>query len=135
VRWASDALAAGWHSRSLAILAGLDDPPNEFEVDRYARAALGELGAEWPGREELMGLLAFIIARGIVHGTIAAEAGCLELARLSSKGGHQRAELFAFVALDDDLEFARHEAGEHAMEEIREDIRREAQRLLDAAPR
>jgi hypothetical protein len=70
VDWPHAALVAGWDSSSLRILAGLDKPPNEFEVDHHLEAALEEADARLPSGDLLADLYAVAIAREIVAGSI-----------------------------------------------------------------
>lgn len=104
VDWAAEALAAGWESKPLAILAGLDKPPNEFETDRYLGDALGALGIVWPEKEELVRILALIVADEIVTGATTARAGCLELSKLSGATGYRH--LIEFHMAEDELDLA-----------------------------
>lgn len=66
VDWAVDALTSGWDSNALQVLAGLDKPPNEFEVDGYVERMLSELGVEMPRGTQVVNLYAVAIARDIL---------------------------------------------------------------------
>jgi hypothetical protein len=88
IDWANGALLSGRDTRPLAILAGLDEPPNEFELDMYLAAALRSLGLEMPGEDELTRILALIIAGDLVSGAIALKDGCSELSRLAGAAGY-----------------------------------------------
>jgi hypothetical protein len=105
VDWAGEALVAGWESKPLAILAGLDKPPNEFEIDRYLGEALTAAGITWPCKEELIRVLAVIIAEDIVTGATTARAGCGQLSKLCWSTGWPRF-LREFVNADDELDRA-----------------------------
>lgn len=37
---------SGWEGLSLSILAGLEHPPNEFEVEHYIDRVMRDLGVE-----------------------------------------------------------------------------------------
>jgi hypothetical protein len=104
VDWAGEALAAGWESKPLTILAGLDKPPNEFEIDRYLGEALACLGIARPEKEELVCVLALIIAGDIVTGAMTARAGCAELSKLSGATGYR--QLIEFHMAEDELDLA-----------------------------
>jgi hypothetical protein len=133
VDWACEALEAGWSSPALSILAGLDKPPNEFELDGYLAKALESLHLEWPDQEELVLISAILTAEGIVSGDVSPLAGCKELSSLYWDLGHP-AELRPFYELQLSLELAEEGLG-GTVEDIIKAIPREAQRLLDRAPR
>jgi hypothetical protein len=133
VDWACEALEAGWDSTALAILAGLDKPPNEFELDGYLAKALELLHLEWPDQEALVLISAIITAEGVVSGDVSPQAGCKELSSLYWDLGHP-AELRPFYELQLSLELAEEGLG-GAVADVIKTILPEAQRLLDLAPR
>ncbi len=75
VEWAGDALAGGWDTPALRILAGLATPANEFEVDDYVRQVLRERELEPIGRPRLMQRYARIVAEDIVSDAVDPEVG------------------------------------------------------------
>jgi hypothetical protein len=132
VDWAGEALAAGWDSKPLAILAGLDKPPNEFETDRYLGETLTSLGVAWPHKDELMRVLSVIIAGDIVAGETTARAGCAELTRLCIVTGYLP-PLMEFWAAEDELDLA--DRGVYGtVEDVSRHIVEAARRLLAYAP-
>jgi hypothetical protein len=132
VDWANMALAAGPGSTPIAILAGLEKPPNEFEVDRYLRDALTELGVEWPDKAELLRVFAIILAEDMLKGVASPKAACLELSKLCSTSGYPR-WLMDFYTAEDELDLA--ERGIFStVEEVAQHIISAARRMVDAAP-
>jgi hypothetical protein len=127
-----DALTAGWDAEPLAILAGLEKPPNEFEVDRYRRDALDELGIRCPAPGELPHLLALLLADDIVGGAVSPVVGCRELDRLYCATGYPEL-LMPFLLHEDQLELA--ERGVFGtIAEVRTRILEAARGLLDRTP-
>lgn len=106
VDWAVDALVAAWDSPSLEVLAGLDKPPNEFEVDRYVERALSEMGVEMPRGPQVVHLYAVAIAGDILAGTISPYDGAREMFRVCVATNYPE-ELRAWVGLEDEYELAR----------------------------
>ncbi len=132
VERACEALRGGWDCTPLAILAGLDKPPNEFEIDRYLRNALMELHIDWPEREELLRAYEVIVAEDIVTGRISPKVGCLELSKLCSTTKYPR-RLMDFYTAEDELDLA--EDGTHGtVEEVTRRILAAAQRMVEAPP-
>lgn len=126
VDWAVEALNAGWDALPLAILAGLDKPPNEFEVERYLREAMDELGVH-PDPSELPQLLMLILAGNVVSGAVSPIAGCRELYRLCHATGYPDS-LVPFWLLDHELELAEH--GSVTVEEVTSEILEAARALI-----
>lgn len=132
VAWANSALAAGWDCMPIAILAGLDTPPNEFEIDRYLRKALDELNIQQPERGELVRVLALTIAEDIVSGAKSPKDGCRELFRLCWTNGYPN-WLMEFCAADDELALA--EQGIYgSVDDVSREIMAAAQRLVASEP-
>lgn len=132
VDWAVDALVAGWESPSLEVLAGLDKPPNEFEVDRYVERALSELGVEMPRGPQVVHLYAVAIAGDILAGTISPYDGAREMFRVCVATNYPD-ELRAWVGLEDDYELAR-DGVYGNVDDIEKKIRDAAQRLVGRVP-
>lgn len=131
VEWAEEALLAGWDSKPLAVLAGLDIPPNEFETDRWLADTFKSLGLAWPDKAELLDLLAITVAGDIVAGTIAPDVGCKELSKLCWMTDYPK-KLMPFYAADDELDLAR-QGIYGTVENIAEDILKAARHLVEAA--
>lgn len=131
VDWAVAALVAGWESRSLEVLAGLDKPPNEFEVDRYVERALSELGVEMPRGPQVVHLYAVAIAGDILAGTISPYDGAREMFRVCVATNSD--ELRAWVGLEDEYELAR-DGVYGNVDDIEQQIREAAQRLVGRVP-
>ena len=106
VDWAVDALVGGWDSPSLRILAGLEKPPNEFEVDHFVARLAHELGIALPDRKGLTDQYALAIARDIVDGVTPPYDGAREL-RLLCISMHDMNNLSAWNGFEDQFELAR----------------------------
>lgn len=132
VDWAVDALVAGWDSLSLEMLAGLDKPPNDFEVDRYVERALAELGVEMPRGPQLVNLYAVAIAGDILAGTISPYDGAREMFRICVTTNYPD-ELRSWVGLEDDYELAR-DGFSGNVDDIEQKIREAARRLVGRVP-
>jgi hypothetical protein len=132
VDWAVDALVAGWESPSLEVLAGLDRPPNEFEVDRYVERALSELGVEMPRGAQVVHLYSVGIAADILAGTISPYDGAREMFRVCVATNYPR-EQRAWVGLEDDYELARDGVYGNVDDTVRK-IRDAARRLVSRVP-
>lgn len=132
VDWAVDALVVGWESPALEVLAGLEKPPNEFEVDRYVERALSELGVEMPRGPQVVNLYAVAIAGDILAGTISPYDGAREMFRICVATNYPN-ELRAWVGLEDDYELAR-DGVYGRMDDIEKKIREAAQRLVGRVP-
>jgi hypothetical protein len=131
IDWANEALLAGRDTRPLAILAGLDKPPNEFETDMYLAAALRSLGLEMPATYELIRLLALILAGDMVSGATSLKAGCSELSRLAGAAGYP-SWLENLCNADDALSLA--EGGVIGnVEEVTQRILNASRQLLEAS--
>ena len=100
VAWAGEALSAGWDTGPLRILAGLDEPPNEFEIGRCLGETMKSLGLEMPDTDDLVSIAAFIAASDIVGGTTPPRVGCEELSRLCSATGY-RENLMPFYTAEE----------------------------------
>ncbi len=132
VDWAVDALVAGWDSPALEVLAGLDKPPNDFEVDRYVDRALSELGVEMPRGPQVVHLYAVAIAGDILAGTISPYEGAREMFRICVAANYPE-ELRSWVGLEDDYELARD--GVHGnVDDIEQKITEAARRLVGRVP-
>jgi len=132
VEWAGDALLAGWDSKPLAVLAGLDKPPNEFETDRWLADTLKSLGLPWPDKSELLDLLALTVAGDIVGGAVAPDIGCKELSKLCWTTDYPK-KLMPFYAADDGLDLAR-QGIFGTVEAVTEDILKAARLLVETPP-
>jgi hypothetical protein len=132
IDWADRALLAGWDTRPLAILAGLDKPPNEFETDMYLAAALRSLGLEMPGKDDLIRILALIIAGDMVTGATSLKAGCSELSHLAGAAGYPP-WLMELYNADDALSLAE-EGIIGRVEEVTRHILDASRHLLGAGP-
>jgi hypothetical protein len=130
VEWAEEALLAGRDYKPLAVLAGLDKPPNEFETDRWLADTFKSLGLAWPDKAELLDLLAITVAGDIVAGTVAPDVGCKELSKLCWATGYTE-KLKPFYAADDELDLAR-QGIYGTVGSITEDILKAARRLVEA---
>lgn len=129
VAWAADALAEGIDTPSLRILAGLESPPNEFEVDRYLKAAADELGVRIPDRAGLVRLLAATLAGEIAAGRRSPEDGAKELYQLFRQA-ELHDELGVWTGLDDAVSLAKQ--GIHGdIQEVEKDIVRHARALAE----
>jgi hypothetical protein len=126
VDWAVDALTSGWDSPALQVLAGLDKPPNEFEVDRYVERMLSELGVEMPRGAQVVNLYVVAIARDILAATISPYDGAREMFRVCTATNYPQ-ELRSWVGLEDEYELAR--------DGVSGDIAETEQRIMEAAHR
>jgi hypothetical protein len=132
VEWANAALTDGWDCTPIAILAGLDIPLNEFETDRYLRDALEELKIHPPEREDLIRVLALIIAEDILSGAASPKEGCHELSKLAWTEGYPE-WLMDFYSADNALDLA--EQGVYgSVDGVSQDIVAASLRLVEAAP-
>lgn len=131
VDWAGEALAAGWDTEPLRVLAGLSRPPNEFETGRVLAETLKSLRLELPDTDELVRLAAFIVASDMVGGAMAPRAGCRELSRLCSATGY-RESLMPFYTAEDAYELA--ETGVYGtVEEVTVAVLDDARRLVESS--
>jgi hypothetical protein len=131
VDWAVDALVAGWDSPSLRVLAGLEKPPNEFEVDRYVTQVAQELRIDIPNRRGLGELYALVIARDLVDGAAPPYEGSRELRRLWLVLGCPTS-LQPWSMYEDGFELAR-DGIYGSVGDVERDIINEAKRMLAAA--
>lgn len=131
VDWAYAALVAGWDSGSLRILAGLDKPPNDFEVDSYLWRAVEEAGVKLPGEEELAELYALTVARDIVAGSVGPYEVSRELRSLWLATGCP-SRLSAWSAFEDQYELARDGVVFGDVADVEREIRAEARRMLSS---
>ncbi|HYQ80582.1 MAG TPA: hypothetical protein VEP68_03720 [Anaeromyxobacteraceae bacterium] len=131
VDWAVEALAAGWDSAPLRVLAGLVKPPNEFEVGRVLTETLKSLGLEMPEMDELVRAAAFVVAGDIVSGATLPRVGCAELSRLCSATGY-RESLMPFYTAEEAYALA--ETGVYGtVEEVTEAVLDDARRLVESS--
>jgi hypothetical protein len=126
VRWAETALER-LDSVSLAILAGLTAPQNEFEVDSYLERASKALGFQLPEPDDLARLYARIIAEDIVGGSVNPFDGCRILNRLAV--ATEQCALSVWIGLDDAVYLAR-EGIHDNLDSVESRIRAEAERML-----
>jgi hypothetical protein len=75
VEWATGMLTEGRDSPNLRMLAGLDDSVNTFEAEEHFRKALRELQIPEPDEAAKVRAYACDLARQILDGTLAPEAG------------------------------------------------------------
>jgi hypothetical protein len=126
VRWAENALER-LDSVSLAILAGLVAPQNEFEIDSYLERASKELAFQLPEPDGLARLYARIVAEDIVSESVDPFDGCRALMRLAVATDQRT--LWVWVGLDDDVDLARE--GLHGnLDSVKSRIRAEAERMV-----
>ena len=130
--WAYEALADGWDSGPLAILAGLDKPPNEFEIDRYLAEALRSLNIEPLDRDGLVTAWGLGLAHDLVAGAISPRDGCRGLSNLWRTAGFPERYLPFYLA-DEQLGLA-DEGIYGTAEAVAEDILKTARHLVETAP-
>jgi hypothetical protein len=130
VDWAVEAMLGGWDSLSLAVLAGLPKPPNEFEVDRCLTSMAAELKLDLPHSGAMPAVYAAAIAHDVVSCSLSPYEGSRELRRLWLATGCP-VTLSAWSGLEDKFELARD--GYFRVADVERDIVEEARRLLGQA--
>ncbi len=133
VDWAGEALSAGWVTGPLRILAGLDKPPNEFEIGMYLAETMKSLALEMPDTDGLVSIAAFIVAGDIVSGATPPRVGCEELSRLCSATGY-RESLMPFYTAEDAYSLA--EDGVHGpgtVQDVTAAVLDDARRLVESS--
>lgn len=98
VEWAVEALAAGFDSRSLRILAGLEPPHDPEEIRRLYAAAFVEIGISPLSQEAHIRFFIASVLRGMLSGELGSKAALERLADLHIARGYDR-ELADFYRL------------------------------------
>lgn len=126
ITWAETALNRGLDSPSLRILAGLESPPNEFEVDLYFQRSLDEL--KFPKEDKEFYLLSYlkILASDLITEKVDLRAGSDSLYRLACSCEHEL--LVMWQIIPDDFDLA--DEGYKSDAEVRERVMEDARNLL-----
>ena len=103
VEWAVSLLAEGFHSDSLAVLAGLTTSIHWQERDRYFNKALEELGWEAPSCDQVLRQYAQLVAEKIATRSIEPVQGCRMMYGLAVAMDYPE-DMLAWVQLDDALD-------------------------------
>ena len=110
VEWATGMLTDGHDSRNLRMLAGLDERGSVFEAEEHFSKALRELRIPEPDETGKLRAYSCDLARQIVDGTLAAEAGVKALYQVCLATDYAR-PFMIWLYLDDALDSIR--AGEY----------------------
>ncbi len=103
VDWAGEMLVLGEDSRSLRILASLENQAPTYEAEGYFFRSLTELGIERPSREQAILGYAVELARSIIEEQINSELGVRMLYRVCVAAEYPR-EMIIWYELDDALD-------------------------------
>lgn len=116
----------------LRILAGMGEPWDEGEVDRYLDRALSELGLERPPPDVLARAYARRFAEDIISGRVGPLDGARNLYEFWQALRMSPEFLEQWNGIDDAISLA--QSGIGTLSEVEEDIRAEANRLLADEP-
>jgi hypothetical protein len=103
IEWATGMLTEGHDSPNLRMLAGLDERGNVFEAEEHFSKALRELQIPEPDESGKLRAYACDLARQILDGTVAAEAGVKALYQVCLVTGYAR-PFMVWLYLDDALD-------------------------------
>ena len=106
VEWATGMLTDGNDSPNLRVLAGLDERGSVFEAEEHFRKALRELQIPEPDETGKLRAYACHLARQILDGTLAAEAGVKALYQVCLATDYAR-PFMVWLYLDDALDSIR----------------------------
>lgn len=98
VAWAMSLLEQGVETNSLAILATLLKPVNEFEADDYFNRVLIELGIHRPGKESAIEGYAKVLTKEVFEGRLSPKAGASLIYEANVQLDYP-AELYEFTIL------------------------------------
>lgn len=110
VEWATGMLTDGHDAPNLRMLAGLDEHGSVFEAEEHFSRALRELQIPEPDETGKLRAYACDLARQILAGTLAPEAGVKELYQICLATEYAR-PFMVWLYLDDALDSIR--AGDH----------------------
>jgi hypothetical protein len=106
VEWATGMLTDGRDSPNLRMLAGLDERGSVFEAEEHFTRALRELQIPEPDETGKLRAYACDLARQILDGTLATEAGVKALYQVCLVTGYAR-PFMVWLYLDDALDSIR----------------------------
>jgi hypothetical protein len=101
IAWAMSMLEQGVETESLAILATLLKPVNEFEADDYFNRVLGELGIERPNAEAAIEGYAKVLTKEVFENQLSPELGAAMIYAANVRLGYP-SSFGEFTVLEDE---------------------------------
>ncbi len=101
ISWAMHLLEQGIETSSLAILASLLSPVNEFEAEDYFNIVLSELGIERSDDESVLKGYAKALAQDVLEGVLSPEVAVSQINEINILLGYPD-ELAEYISLDDE---------------------------------
>ena len=101
ISWAMHLLEQGVETSSLAILASLLSPVNEFEAEDYFNIVLSELGIERPDDDAVLKGYVKALVQDVLEGTLSPEVAVSQINEINILLGYPD-ELAEYISLDDE---------------------------------